>query len=222
MKESIHHQHLEFFHFFFLGLNSRLRALLAHAKGCNSHQPPSTHFLRALLARPRRKQLNSIPALTLSYDQALNRAASLCSQGEKCSSDIFDKVLSWGIPEAEAARLVAYLIDEKFIDDTRFAHAFVNDKFIYQHWGRIKIRYTLRQKGIEDSVIGQMLEEVIEPEAYVEACADALRPKLRGMEAPLATNDRARLYRFAAQRGFEPSVISQALHTLVDDAEPDE
>ena len=150
----------------------------------------------------------------MTYDQALNRAASLCSQGEKCSSDIFDKAISWGLAEADAARLVARLIEVRFIDDERFAHAFVNDKFVYQHWGRIKIRYSLRQKGIEESMINQMLEEVIDDDQYLEACTDALRPKLRSMEQPLSPNDRARLFRFVAQRGFEPSVISKALSAL--------
>lgn len=150
----------------------------------------------------------------MTYDQALNRAASLCSQGEKCSSDIFDKATSWGLCEEDAARLVERLIEERFIDDERFAHAFVNDKFVYQHWGRVKIRFALRQKGIEDSVISQMMEEVIDEERYLDACVEALRPKMRGMEQPLSPNDRARLFRFAAQRGFEPNIISKAISEI--------
>ncbi len=151
----------------------------------------------------------------MTYDQALNRAASLCSQGEKCSSDIFDKaVSSWGLNETDAGRLVERLIDERFIDDQRFAHAFVNDKFTYQHWGRIKIRYTLRQKGIEESIICRMLEEVIDEDQYLTTCVEAMRPKSRGMELPFSPNDRARLFRFAAQRGFEPNIISKAISKI--------
>lgn len=151
----------------------------------------------------------------MTYDQALNRAASLCSQGEKCSSDIFDKaVTSWGLSEADAGRMVERLIDERFIDDQRFVHAFVNDKFCYQHWGRLKIRYTLRQKGIEESVISRMFEEVIDEDQYLATCIETLRPKLRGMELPLSPNDRARLFRFAAQRGYEPNIIGKAISEI--------
>lgn len=150
----------------------------------------------------------------MTYDQALNRSASLCSMGEKCAADIFDKAVAWGLSEAEAGRLVEYLIDERFIDDHRFAHAFINDKFTYQHWGRVKIRYMLRQKGIDDAVINELMEEVIDEEAYIEACADTLRVKMRSIDLPLSPNDRARLYRFAAQRGFEPAIIGKALTSI--------
>lgn len=151
----------------------------------------------------------------MTYDQALNRAAALCSQGEKCTSDIFDKAVTWGLTESEAGRLVEYLTAERFIDDRRFAHAYINDKFTYQHWGRIKIRYMLRQKGIEEAVISTTFDELIDPESYVEACAETLRAKLRGMQLPLSANDRARLYRFAAQRGFEPGIISKSIEKML-------
>lgn len=152
--------------------------------------------------------------MELSYSQALNRASSLCSQGERCSSDIFDKALEWGLSEAEAAELVERLISERFIDDRRYAHAFVHDKFNFQGWGRIKIRYALRQKGIEDAVISEMLEEVIDPEQYQERCVNALRTKSHRMEVPFTQADRAKLFRFAMQRGFEPDVINRSIPLL--------
>lgn len=152
----------------------------------------------------------------MTYAQALNRASSLCSQGEKCSSDIFEKALEWGLTEAEAAQLLEELINEKFIDDRRFAHAFVNDKFTYQNWGRIKIRYALRQKGIEDAVISEMLEEIIDPETYLELCVRTLHTKANRMEIPLSQNDRARLFRFALQRGFEPNIINQSIALITE------
>lgn len=156
--------------------------------------------------------------MVLTYEQSLQRASALCSQGEKCASDIFDKALSWGLTEAETGRLVDRLIEERFIDDRRFAHAFVNDKFTYQHWGRIKIRYALRQKGIEDNVIREMFDEIITSEAYLDTCITILQPKMRNMEIPLSPNDRARLLRFAAQRGFEPQIISQAIAEVINNS----
>lgn len=151
---------------------------------------------------------------TLTYDQALNRAAQLCSKGEQCPSDIFEKVQEWGLSESEAARLVAYLTQEKYLDEARFVHAFVNDKFTYQHWGRIKIAYMLRMKGIADSLIENTLDDVISPESYLDTCVDLVRTKVKGMDVPLCPADRAKVFRFAGQRGFESSVVSKALSRL--------
>ncbi len=151
---------------------------------------------------------------TLTYDQALNRAAQLCSKGEQCPSDIYEKAQEWGLSEDEAARLVGYLTQEKYLDEARFVHAFVNDKFTYQHWGKIKIAYMLRMKGIADSLIENTIDDVISPEDYLEACVELVRVKVKDLSLPLCPADRAKVYRFAAQRGFETSVVSKALSRL--------
>lgn len=154
----------------------------------------------------------------MTYDQALNRAAALCATTERCPAEIRAKALGWGLDEADADRLVARLIDEHFIDERRYAHAFANDKYRFQHWGRTKIRYALLTKGISERLISEALDEVADADDYLEGCVALLRQRMRDMALPLAPNDRARLYRFAAQRGYEPGVISRALSRLsVDD-----
>lgn len=152
----------------------------------------------------------------MTYDQALSRAASLCATAERCPSDIHSKALSWGLSEDEVARLVAHLVQEKFLDEARYAHAFANDKSRFQHWGRTKIRYALRAKGISDTVINTALDSVIDDtEAYLDQCVTLLQGRMRGMSLPLSPQDRARLYRFAAQRGFESDIILRAVDRLL-------
>lgn len=151
---------------------------------------------------------------SFTYDQALYKAAALCSRGEHCPSDIFQKVQEWGLPANEASKIVSYLIEEKYLDEKRFVHAFVNDKFTYQHWGRVKISYALRLKGTDDVLIANAMDEVIEPEAYLAVCTALIQSKIKGMELPLSQADRAKVYRFAAQRGFESSVISKSLSKI--------
>lgn len=155
----------------------------------------------------------------LTYDQALNRAAQLCSKGEQCPSDIFEKVQEWGLPEVEAAKMVAYLTQEKYLDEARYVHAFVNDKYTYQHWGRMKIAYALRMKGIEEALIEENMEEIIDSDDYFETCSSLVTAKVKGMPLPLSQADRAKVFRFAAQRGFESSVISKALSLISKDSD---
>lgn len=107
--------------------------------------------------------------------------------------------------------MVGYLTKEGFLDEARYVRAFVSDKFRFEHWGRIKISYALRGKGIDDALISEAFDEKIDPEEYLATCEDLLRNRMRGMERPLSQNDRAKLFRFAAQRGFESFVVSKAL-----------
>ena len=150
----------------------------------------------------------------LTYDQALGKAAAMCSQSEKAPQDIFEKALSWGLTEPEAARLVKYLTDENFLSEQRFAQAFVSDKFRFEHWGRIKISFTLRSKGIDDTLISEALDQKIDAEEYLQACQELARGRMHGMEQPLSQNDRAKVYRFLAQRGYEAGIISKAMQRL--------
>lgn len=149
-----------------------------------------------------------------TWHMALTRAAALCSKSEHCASEIEKKAVGWGLSPEESDRLVAELRREGFIDDARFVHAFVHDKYEYQHWGKSKIRYGLLQKRLPASLVDAALEEVIGEEEYLETLVELLRAKMRGMSQPLAMNDRARLYRFAAQRGYDAGVIGRALRLL--------
>lgn len=150
----------------------------------------------------------------LTYEQALLRASSLCSQAEKAPQDIYNKALAWGLSETDSARLVAQLIEENFLSEERYAHAFVNDKYRFAHWGRIKVIHALRAKGIGESAIQTALEEKVEEEDYDQTCRDLLQTRMKNMSLPLSLQDRARLYRYAAQRGFESGVISRALDAI--------
>lgn len=150
----------------------------------------------------------------LTYEQALSKAAHLCSTAEKAPQEIFDKLITWGISSDAAEEIVCKLKEEKYLDEARYAHAFVHDKFNYEHWGKMKIAYNLRNKGISDSLISNTLDDVISDDEYVSVLADSLKSKMRGMSIPLSQNDKAKLYRFAAQRGFESRYVSIALNAL--------
>ena len=150
----------------------------------------------------------------MNYESALNRAAAYCSQAERAPQDVVQKLQSWDVADADAERIIDSLHKEHFLDEERFVHAFVNDKFTYERWGRVKIVFALRQKGISGAIVQNMLDDVIDDERYLETLSDLLRAKLRGKSLPLQPKDRAALYRFAAQRGFEAGIVGKALQQL--------
>ena len=150
----------------------------------------------------------------MTYQQALNKAAAWCSKAERAPQDVLGKLRDWEVSEEDADRIIGRLTAEGFLSEARYVHAFVNDKFIYDHWGRIKIRYALQQKGVSAEQIAHAFEEQIDPEQYLATLVDLLKGKMRGMKQPLDRNDRAKLYRFAASRGFETAICSQALQRM--------
>lgn len=147
--------------------------------------------------------------------EALVRLEALCARAEHCQSEMRDKLRTWGIGAGEADKVVRSLCQRKFIDDARYARAYVHDKFAYQKWGRRKIAQGLMAKRIDRDIITDALS-TIGADEYSHAIVGLLQAKLRLEPAMLGTfAGRTRLYRFALQRGYEPTIISSAMKNLV-------
>ena len=144
-------------------------------------------------------------AKTLTPPEALHRSAALCSSSEHCIADIREKLSRWGIGEPDARTIVERLVQERFIDEGRYAIAFAKDKFRFRV-GTNKIRYALQQKRIGNSDIVNALS-LIDEEAYTTRLADLLEKKSRSINDEDVEVRRSKLLRFAASRGFETELV---------------
>ncbi len=147
----------------------------------------------------------------LTPAEALSKLVDLCSLAEYSTGEALEKLRAWGVTGPNAYKIVQRLVDERFIDDERFARAFVRSKVNYSGWGRIKIRHALYQKGLERELIDLALEEEIDLDLYYENLASALRSKARNMPEILDADCRSKLLRFAAGRGYETGLILEML-----------
>lgn len=148
----------------------------------------------------------------LTEQEALLRLTALCSQGEHCTWEMTEKMRRWGIDAEAQARVMQYLIKERYIDEERYCRAFVRDKIRYNKWGRRKVEQALMAKRVDREVFLPVLDEV-DADEYIAV----LRPLLQGKRRQLRGLDdyevRARLVRFAVGRGFTYDVIRQCVDT---------
>lgn len=151
--------------------------------------------------------------LTREQNIAYDKAAVLCSRSEKCTSEILEKLRLFGLSAEESEPVMKKLADEKYIDDERFARAFVKDKFRFNHWGKQKIEYMLRAKKINQDILELAFEE-IEDEGYAEELLKLLTDKAKTVKAKDQYDKRNKLMRFAMGRGFESGKIYAALKEL--------
>lgn len=152
----------------------------------------------------------------LTYEQALSRAASLCSGSEHCSSEIRKKLQQWGLTPTQAEDIISYLENEKYINNTRFCRAYCQDKFRYNHWGRIKISQMLRMLEMDDSDINEGLTAIDEDE-YLQALLHILSQKDRQLKDSDPYIRRGKLIRHALSRGFETHHIMEVLPQICQD-----
>ncbi|MDR1676273.1 MAG: RecX family transcriptional regulator [Tannerella sp.] len=145
--------------------------------------------------------------------ELLRLVAAWCSSGERCISEVRKKLTAAGASPEVAERMMARLLEEKFVDESRYCRSFVKDKFRFNGWGRIRIRHELQRKGIASPVIAEALDELDE-EACRSALSEMLRAKKRTTKGHSDYDIFLKLYRFARGRGFEGALISACLKPL--------
>lgn len=137
----------------------------------------------------------------------LNRLEAQCSKREYCVSDVRQKALkALDGDSARAEEVLQSLVENKFVDDSRYAAAFAAEKSALGGWGRVKIRYALRMKHIGQGDIDAALAEIDEDKAMdkLERLIDNKRRSLDG-----DPQIKLKLIKFALSRGYEYDDIQQ-------------
>ena len=155
----------------------------------------------------------------ITEQEAFLRLSARCAQAEHCEQEMTLAMTRWGLPEESRARVMARLTGERYVDNGRYAAAFVRDKVRYNKWGQRKIEQALWQKHIDSATIREALEQV-DVADYVDILQPLLRQKRRSTRAANEAELTQKLIRFALGRGFTMDVIRQCLK--VDDIDEDE
>jgi len=145
----------------------------------------------------------------ITTEAALLRMADLCARAEHCGHEIREKLKKMALPSSEIEKIIEYLEENRYIDDSRFAVAYARDKVRFSAWGRNKIRMALAMKHIPSDIVREALENIGE-EGYMTALMTATRAKAKNLDLS-DRNDYIRLYRHLASRGFESQMISKAI-----------
>ena len=152
----------------------------------------------------------------INEQQAYLKLAALCARGEHCQHDMTEKMRLWGIDDETQARVMQRLTSERYVDDERFARAFVSDKVRYNRWGRRKVEQALWAKHIDEHTAKAVLDEV-DDEEYIAALAPLLKQKRRSTRAASEYELNQKLVRFALGRGFTFDIIRQCIDGDVDE-----
>ena len=147
----------------------------------------------------------------MTEQEAYLQLAALCAQAEHCQHEMLEKMRKWELPESVQARVMARLVKERYVDDERYARAFVKDKIRYNKWGRRKVQQALWLKHIDNAIQQTVLDEVDDDE-YLKVLKPLLKQKSKGIKAESDYERNQKLVRFALGRGFTFDIIRQCLN----------
>ena len=142
--------------------------------------------------------------------EAFLTLATLCAQAEHCQWEMTEKMRRWELSEEAQARIMERLTKERYVDDERFARAFIKDKIRYNKWGRRKVEQALWQKHIAEDIRQQTLDEVSNEE-YLDVLKPLIKQKRKTIKAKNDYEINQKLMRFALSRGFTFDIIRQCI-----------
>ena len=146
----------------------------------------------------------------MTEQEAYLQLAALCAQAEHCQQEMRDKMRRWELDESVQNRIIDRLIKERYVDDERYARAFVKDKIRYNKWGRRKVQQALWQKRIDADIQQRVLDEIDEKE-YLDVLRPLLKQKRKSIRAASDYELNQKLVRFALSRGFTFDLIRQCM-----------
>lgn len=145
----------------------------------------------------------------------------LCARAERSSGDARRLMATWGVPEQDREGVLQRLKREKFIDDGRYAEAFVREKVNLSGWGEWKIRSALRRKGVAEDVINAALGQ-LSPEQSAQRLAERLKRKMRTVKYSSAYELRTKLIRYALSLGYAMDEVMGEVEAITQEIKTEE
>jgi regulatory protein len=146
--------------------------------------------------------------------QALPKLKQYCAYQERCHSEVKEKLHSYGIYGNDAEEITSKLIEEDYLNEERFAIQFAGGRFRLKQWGRMKIKYELKQKEVSDYCIKKALT-TIDADDYENILQKLAEQKLKTLKSEKNIFiKRRKLQDFLLQRGFENDLVRTAVKNI--------
>ena len=152
---------------------------------------------------------------TLTKEQALQKARQYCAYQERCHKEVKDKLYGFGLYKKEVEEALSQLIEENYLNEERFAIQFAGGRFRIKHWGRVKIKYELKQKQVSDYCIKKALAS-IDDDDYMERLQKLYDEKIKALKSEKNIFVKKRkLQDYLMQKGYETDLIRETINKKI-------
>jgi regulatory protein len=153
------------------------------------------------------------PKKWISKYDALEKLQRYCAYQDRCHQQVRKKLLDLGMYGDELEEIIAELIEEKFLDEERFARSYVRGKFRINKWGKIRILQELKKRQISDYCIRKGMEEIPEDD-YIEQTREIILKKAATLKEEDDYKRKHKLAGYAFRRGYEAEVVWEIIDQM--------
>ncbi len=150
----------------------------------------------------------------LTPEQALQKLKQYCAYQERCHAEVVDKLYQLGVWKKEHDAIIATLIEENYLNEERFALAYAGGKYRMKQWGRVKIKYELKQKQVSNYSINKALKQFDEEE-YRQTLQKLANDKYALLKGEQYLVRKKKTMDYLIQRGYETDLITAAVNDII-------
>jgi len=145
-------------------------------------------------------------------NQALPKIKQYCAYQERCHAEVKEKLYSFGLYKKDVEQLMAQMVEENYLNEERFAIQYAGGKFRMKQWGKVKIKYALKQKQVSDYSIKKALKEISESD-YAKTLQKLAEQKLRTLKGERNIFIKKRkLQDYLLQKGYEGELVREVVN----------
>ncbi|MEO5945208.1 MAG: regulatory protein RecX [Chitinophagaceae bacterium] len=150
----------------------------------------------------------------LTKEQALQKTKHYCGYQERCHIDVKEKLYNLGVAKKEHDEIIATLIEENYLNEERFAIAFAGGKFRINNWGRIKIKYALKQKQVSEYSIKKALKQIDEAD-YLKKLAKLAKEKYGLLKEEQSLVRKKKTMDYLIGKGYEIELVRAVVEKIL-------
>ena len=149
----------------------------------------------------------------LTKEQAIQKLRQYCAYQERSHSEVKQKLWDLGVWRSDHDEIISSLIEDDYLNEERFAKAFAGGKFRMKDWGRKKIYYGLKEKGVSDYIIKLAMKE-IDDEVYRKTLRELAEKKFALLKAEQYLVRKKKTMDYLLQKGYEPELITGVVNSF--------
>jgi regulatory protein len=150
-------------------------------------------------------------SIRLTKEQALPKIKQYCAYQERCHGEVREKLYSFRLYKKDVDQLISQLIEENYLNEERFAIQYAGGKFRMNQWGRVKIKYALRQKQVSEYSIKKALKEISECD-YKKTLQKLAVQKLKTLKSDTNIfSKKKKLQDYLLQKGYEGELVREVV-----------
>lgn len=150
----------------------------------------------------------------VSKDEAFQKIKQYCAYQERNHTETKEKLYGFGLRKYEVEELISKLVEENYLNELRFAIAYAGGKFRMKQWGRVKIKYELKQKRVSEYCIKKALLEIDETD-YLKILDKLAAKKWNSLKGNHYLTRQAKTQNYLIVKGYEITLILAAIKKII-------